>query len=198
MPNRLWRYNLLQSLCRIVYCISENFDQNQCRWWQCRRTKWSFFHEIRAEVFIECITVANYVIMFYCLYWELSFKCAFSLYLLSNHAQFLYQYKLHQWASYQIRKFAGCTCAGNAGNVFSATGCKPLIGDSGMQRGTCVTHVPWYMSGSPTRGRSENVPDIRGACATRNFTYLAKGPYSVLTKCCSWSVNVNWPLWYIF
>ena len=137
MPNRLWRYNLLQSLCRIVYCISENFDQNQCRWWQCRRTKWSFFHEIRAEVFIECITVANYVIVFYCLYWELSFKCAFSLYLLSNHAQFLYQYKLHQWASYQIRKIAGCTCAGNAGNVFPATGCKPLIGSAARVSRTC-------------------------------------------------------------
>ena len=25
------------------------------------------------------------------------------------------------WASYQIRKIAGCTCAGNAGNVFPAT-----------------------------------------------------------------------------
>ena len=26
-----------------------------------------------------------------------------------------------QWASYQIRKIAGCACAGNAGNVFPAT-----------------------------------------------------------------------------
>ena len=25
------------------------------------------------------------------------------------------------WASYQIRKIAGCACAGNAGNVFLAT-----------------------------------------------------------------------------
>ena len=24
----------------------------------------------------------------------------------------------HQWTSYQIRKIAGCACAGNAGNVF--------------------------------------------------------------------------------
>ena len=28
------------------------------------------------------------------------------------------------WASYQIRHIAGCACAGNAGNVFSATDCK--------------------------------------------------------------------------
>ena len=25
------------------------------------------------------------------------------------------------WASYQIRKIAGCACAGNAGNVFPTT-----------------------------------------------------------------------------
>ena len=28
------------------------------------------------------------------------------------------------WVSYQIRKIAGCACAGNAGNVFSATDFK--------------------------------------------------------------------------
>ena len=30
----------------------------------------------------------------------------------------------HVWASYQIRKIAVCTCAGNAGNVFPATDFK--------------------------------------------------------------------------
>ena len=45
-------------------------------------------------------------------------------------------WKVRPWASYQIRKIAGCTCAGNAGNV----------------------------------------PGIPGACATHNFTYLARGP----------------------
>ena len=29
-----------------------------------------------------------------------------------------------QWASYQIRKIAGCACIGNAGNVFPATNFK--------------------------------------------------------------------------
>ena len=28
---------------------------------------------------------------------------------------------IYQWASYQIRKIAGCACTGNAGNVFPAT-----------------------------------------------------------------------------
>ena len=71
------------------------------------------------------------------------------------------------WASYQIRKIAGCACAGNAGNVFPRHRFqrKPLISDPGMHHGTCVTHVPWCMLGSLTRGDRENVPGIPGACA---------------------------------
>ena len=34
-----------------------------------------------------------------------------------------------------------------------------------MHHGTCVTHVPWCMSGSLTCGDGENVPCIPGACA---------------------------------
>ena len=46
-----------------------------------------------------------------------------------------------------------------------------------MHHGTCVTHVPWCMSGSLTRGGGgENVPGIPGACANLNLTYLARGP----------------------
>ena len=84
-----------------------------------------------------------------------------------------------QWASYQIRKSAGCACAGNAGSVFPRHWFqrKLLVSDPGMHRGTCVTHVPWCMSGSLTRGGGENVPGIPGACATRNFAYLARGPF---------------------
>ena len=72
-----------------------------------------------------------------------------------------------QWASYQIRKIAGCACAGNAGNVFPRRWfqMKPLVSDPGMHHGTCVTHVPWCMSGSLTCGDGENVPGIPGACA---------------------------------
>ena len=83
------------------------------------------------------------------------------------------------WASYQIRKIACCACAGNAGNVFPRHRLqrKPLVSDPGMHHGTCVTHVPWCMSGSLTRGGGENVPGIPGACATRNFTYLVRGPW---------------------
>ena len=71
------------------------------------------------------------------------------------------------WASYQIRKIAGCACAGNVGIVFPHRRFhrKPLVSDPDMHHGTCVTHVPWCMSGSLTCGDGENVPGIPGACA---------------------------------
>ena len=71
------------------------------------------------------------------------------------------------WPSCQIRKIAGCACAGNPGNVFPRRRLqrKPLVSNPGMHHGTCFTHVPWCMSGSPTRGGGENVPGIPGACA---------------------------------
>ena len=62
------------------------------------------------------------------------------------------------WASYQIRTIAGCACARNAGNVFPDTDFRGC--DAGMHHGTCVTHVPWGMSGWLTRGGGEDVPDI--------------------------------------
>ena len=51
---------------------------------------------------------------------------------------------------------------------------KPVVSDPGMHYGTCVTHVPLCMSGSLAHSDGENVP---GAWATRNFTYLARGPW---------------------
>ena len=54
---------------------------------------------------------------------------------------------------------------------------KPLVSDPGMHHGTCVKYVPWCLSGSLTSGGGENVPGIPGACATRNFAYLVRGPY---------------------
>ena len=72
-----------------------------------------------------------------------------------------------RWASYQIRNIAGCACAGNAGNVFPRRRFqrKPLVSDPGIHHGTCVTHVPWCMSGSLACSNGENVPGIAGACA---------------------------------
>ena len=56
------------------------------------------------------------------------------------------------------------------------------LNDPDMHHGTCVTRVPWCMLGSLTSGFilsrwRENVPGIPGASATRNFTYLVRGPF---------------------
>ena len=67
---------------------------------------------------------------------------------------------------------------------------KPLVSDPDMHHGTCATHVPWCMSGSLTRGGVENVPGIPGACATPNFTYLARGPWWLQMYWCQESA---WP-----
>ena len=83
-----------------------------------------------------------------------------------------------QWASYQIRKIAGCACAGNTGNVFPRRQFqrKPLVSDPGMHHGTCVTHVPWCMSGSLTCGDGGKRSRHSRRMRTRNFAYLARGP----------------------
>ena len=75
------------------------------------------------------------------------------------------------WASCQIRKIAGCACAGNAGNVFPRHRLqrKPLVSDPGMHHGTCVTHVPWCMSGSLTRGGGEKGSRHSRCMHTRKF-----------------------------
>ena len=67
---------------------------------------------------------------------------------------------------------------------------KPLVSDPDMHHGTCVTHVPWCISGSLNRGGGENVPGIPGASATRNFSYLVRGPLNVW-KSCWWRLTVN-------
>ena len=92
----------------------------------------------------------------------------FALWLVACFMDYAYMWhKYNPWASYQIRKIAGCACAGNAGNVFPRRRFqrKPIVSDPGMHHGTCVTHVPWCMPGSLTCGDGENVPGIPGACA---------------------------------
>ena len=78
-----------------------------------------------------------------------------------------WQFNQTAWTSCQIRKIAGCACTGNVGNIFPRNRLqrKLLVSEPGMHHGTCVTHVPWCMSGSLTRGGWENVTGIPGACA---------------------------------
>ena len=76
------------------------------------------------------------------------------------------------WVSYQIRKYAGCAYAGNAGNVFPATDFK---WNRSLAIQTCIT-ARALRTESLTRGGGENVPGIPGACATRNNLDLVRGP----------------------
>ena len=83
------------------------------------------------------------------------------------------------WASYQIRKKCGLRMRREWQERFPRhwLQMKPQVINPGMYHGTCVTHVPWCMSGSITRGDGENFPGIPCACETRDFTYLARGPW---------------------
>ena len=98
------------------------------------------------------------------------------------------------WASYQLRKIAGCACARNAGNVFPTTdlkGKKLIVSDPGMHHGT---------TGSLTCGGGENVPGIPGipgACTNRNFAYLVKGPRLTmfLQQIALQCFNISKPFW---
>ena len=63
---------------------------------------------------------------------------------------------------------------------------KPLVSDPSMHHGTCVTHVPWCMSGSLTRGVRKNVPGIPGECVTHNFALIARGPWRRISE-----TNIN-------
>ena len=72
-------------------------------------------------------------------------------------------------------KIAGCACAGNAGNVFPA----PPSKETASQR-----------SRQPlTRGGGENVPNIPGACATHDLTYLARGPLGWISE--NWQCRIE-------
>ena len=86
---------------------------------------------------------------------------------------------LYIWASYQIVK----SRVAHASVVPGTFSPPPRVGDPDMHHGTCVTHLPRCMPGSPTSGflwsrGGENVPGIPGACTTRNFTYLIRGSWN--------------------
>ena len=70
----------------------------------------------------------------------------------------------------------------------------------GLAIPTCITARAWrtccdacrdrYLAVSLGVGDGENVPDIPGACTTRNFTYLVRGPWSI-----SMPHQTGWSFW---
>ena len=91
------------------------------------------------------------------------------------------------WASYQTRKNCGLRMRQEYQERFPRHRLKrkPLISDLGMHHGTCMTHVPWCISGSlpPVRGkRSRHSRRMR----TPQFCVSGKRPIltgNVLTTC---------------
>ena len=75
-------------------------------------------------------------------------------------------------------KIAGYVCARNTRNVFPATDLK---GNHWLAISACITARAWPTCRDASRDRyprcGENVPGIPGACAIRNFAYLARGPW---------------------
>ena len=68
---------------------------------------------------------------------------------------------------------------------------RPLVSDPGMHHGTCVTHVPWCMSGSLTRGGGGNVPgDSRRMRNPQSYVFI-RGPWALITKRRQGSTNSN-------
>ena len=107
------------------------------------------------------------------------------------HTEVLHWY--WAWASYQIHNIVGCACAGNAWALPRyRLQRKPLVSDPGIHHGTCIKRVTWCMSRSLTRGSGGNFTGIPGACATRKFTYLARGPFGWLVPAKeSWKLRIN-------
>ena len=107
--------------------------------------------------------------------------------------------RLGTWASYQIRKIPVCACAGNAGNVFPHRRFrrKPLVSEPGMHHGTCVTHVPWCMSGSLTCGGGENVLGIPGACAPAILRIWQEAHWGrdEMSARCQVTFSILFPVW---
>ena len=75
------------------------------------------------------------------------------------------------WASCQIRKIAGAHAPGMPG-MFSPS---PQVRDPDMHHGTCVTHVPWCMSGSLTCGFLWNRRRSRHSRRMRNLQFYVSG-----------------------
>ena len=102
--------------------------------------------------------------------------------------------QMTQWVSYQIRNIADCACAGNAGNVFPRRRLqrKPLVSDPAMHHVTCVTHVPWCMSGSLDPSGGETFP----AHAHPQFSVSVKRPmhlkHLMLHSIFKYSISFVW------
>ena len=67
---------------------------------------------------------------------------------------------------------------------------KPLVSNPGMHNGTCVTHVPWCMSGSLTLAGGETFPALTAHTQPGNFTYLIRSPWCWQYRCLAYNIKI--------
>ena len=137
---------------------------------------------------LQFIWAEEFDVKTWILLWNMAAKGAETIANWHSHWKNMWQcrayenYGISSWASCQIRKIAGCACAGNAGNVFPV--------NRRLAIPTCITTRAWRTCRDVCRDRllavyfevggGENVPGITGACATRNFMYLVRGPLHII------------------
>ena len=101
------------------------------------------------------------------------------------------------WASYQIRKIAGCAYAGNAGNVFPATDFK---GNRQLAIPACITAREWRTCRDACRDQRWWGKRSRHLRRMRNPQYCVSGKRPM---CCCYSrkwlsincMHIQWFRW---
>ena len=107
----------------------------------------------------------------------------------TNRTAEMNEYRNIQYgASPQICKIVLCTCARNVQNVFPATEFK---GNRHASPHGLHARAVMHVGVANPRWRG-NVPCIPGACTTRNFAYLLRGPLA-LTYILTYSLDGNLP-----
>ena len=95
------------------------------------------------------------------------------------------------WASCQIRKIPGAHAPGMPG-TFSPL---PQVSDPDMHHGTCVTHVPWCMSGSLTSGflwNRRRGKRSRHSRRRRNLQFYVSGKRPITASLWGESIDHQW------
>ena len=62
---------------------------------------------------------------------------------------------------------------------------KPLLNNPGMHHGTCVTHVPWCMSGSLTRGGKRPMQEVVSSHGNLNRWWVNFALIVMMVQICS-------------
>ena len=114
------------------------------------------------------------------------------------------QPRMSQWASCQIRKIAGCACAGNAGEVFSATDLKEAaswrsrhasrhVRDARVVMHVGITNLQWRGKRSRHSQRMRNQQFyVSGKRPIVTYLYWSAAEYWTEFLSSVWHPVINW------